>query len=184
MKNKTAATATPTQGFVFWLLGPTSSGKTTIAKLLLQILRDRHTPVIHYDGDEVRNFFGKDLGFEPSDRLRVVSTLVQLANKASIAGINVIVSALTANVDARSFVNANTTNLLTGYVTCSVDTCAQRDPKGLYAQAKKGQIDTLIGFNSTYLPPGNPDIILETEKKSPDQSVAHIINYLKKMGKL
>jgi adenylylsulfate kinase len=164
---------------VLWLMGPTSSGKTTISELLLEHLRMRGNPAIHYDGDEVRNFFGDTLGFKAEDRLRVVGTLVHLSNKASKAGLNVIVSALTANQDARQLIRSKIDNLLIGYVRCPVDICAMRDPKGLYKKAKKGEINTLIGYNSNYMPPDNPDIIVDTATLSLEQSITHIIEYLK-----
>ena len=72
---------------VIWLMGPTSSGKTTIAELLLKRLREDGGVMLHYDGDEVRDFFGDGLGFEAADRLRVVSTLTHLVNKSTAAGI-------------------------------------------------------------------------------------------------
>ena len=117
-------------------MGPTSGGKTTIGEHLLERLLATGSPTMHFDGDEVRNFFGEDLGFEASDRQRVVATLVHLANKTSAAGVNVIVSALTASEDARRLVLDNVKNLIIVYVKCSIETCAGRDPKGLYAQAK------------------------------------------------
>ena len=61
-------------GFVLWLMGPTSSGKTTVSNALVAQLRAAGTPIIHFDGDEVRDLFGDNLGFKPEDRLRVVST--------------------------------------------------------------------------------------------------------------
>ncbi|TGV46686.1 adenylyl-sulfate kinase, partial [Mesorhizobium sp. M2D.F.Ca.ET.160.01.1.1] len=95
--------------------------------------------------DEVRGLFGADLGFGADSRLRVVSVLVHLANKAADAGLRVVVAALTAGQDAFQYVRENVTNLTIGYVACSVQTCAQRDPKGLYRKAMSGEIDTLIG---------------------------------------
>jgi adenylylsulfate kinase-like enzyme len=166
--------------FVLWLLGPTSSGKTTIASELLIRFRGKGLPVIHYDGDEIRNFFGETIGFSAIDRHRVVSTIVYLANKASDAELNVIVSALTANLDDRSFVKDNVNNLIVGYIKCSLDECIRRDPKGLYSKAKKGEIDTLIGFNQEYPEPENPDMILETENKSPEEIVEYIEDFLSK----
>ena len=82
-------------GTVLWLLGPTSAGKTTLATRVVADLRGRGIPAIHFDGDEVRDFFGASLGFGPDSRLRVVSVLVHLANKAADAGLHVVVSALT-----------------------------------------------------------------------------------------
>jgi len=162
-------------GTVLWLLGPTSAGKTTLATRIVADLRGRGIPAIHFDGDEVRDFFGGSLGFGPDSRLRVVSVLVRLANKAADAGLNVVVSALTASEDARDHVRAHVRNLTVGYVACSIPTCARRDPKGLYRKAINGEIDTLIGFNSEYRPPQNQDLILDTEAHSVDELSARVM---------
>ncbi len=172
----------PDAGFVLWLMGPTSGGKTTIGEHLLERLRAAGSPSMHFDGDEVRAFFGKDLGFEVSDRQRVVATLVHLANKTSAAGVNAIVSALTASEDARRLVFDSVKNLIIVYIKCSIETCAERDPKGLYAQAKNGEIDTLIGVNSDYLPPDNPDLVIDTEELSPAEAVDAIIRHIRQAG--
>ncbi len=124
---------------------------------------------MHFDGDEVRDFFGPGHGFDPGDRLRVVSTLVFLAGKANEAGVSVVISALTAHEDARTLIAEGLPGALVGYVECSIDQCAARDPKGLYARAKAGEIDTLVGWNSEYVPPANPDLVLNTERASPDE---------------
>ena len=169
---------TPTGGLlsgrVIWLMGPTSSGKTTIAEYCVQQWREQGWAVIHYDGDEVRDFFGDTHGFAEKDRLQVVSTLVKLANKAAAAGVLCIVSALTAHSDAREYVRSAIPSLLLGYICCSIGECARRDPKGLYTMAKKGQVTTLIGWNEPYEPPENPDIILDTETLNPHQSFVQI----------
>ncbi len=154
--------------FVLWLMGPTSSGKTTLAEHFVAEWRGENVPVIHYDGDEVRDFFGTDHGFKPEDRLRVVDTLIHLSQKANDAGLNVVVSALTANPQARERVNTELDNLVIGYVHCPIDVCAKRDPKGLYAQAKAGEIETLIGWNTPYAPPENPDMVLATNENKPE----------------
>ena len=107
--------------YLLWLLGPTSSGKTTIAKAFLEHLRAKGEFVIHYDGDEVRNLFGSSLGFSKDERLKVVKTLVLLANKAVDAGVNVIVSALTAHENARNYLYNNAKNLIVAYVECSIE---------------------------------------------------------------
>ena len=173
---------TPEPGFVLWLMGPTSGGKTTIGEHLLQRLRAGGAPAMHFDGDEVRDFFGDTLGFKASDRQRVVATLVHLANKSSAAGVSVIVSALTANPDARRLVRDRVKKLSVVYIKCSIETCAERDPKGLYAKAKNSEIDTLIGVNSDYVPPENPDLVIDTESLSPTASVDAILIHIRQMG--
>jgi adenylylsulfate kinase-like enzyme len=162
-------------GTVLWLLGPTSAGKTTLATRIVADLRGRGIPAIHFDGDEVRDFFGDGLGFGPGSRLRVVSVLVHLANKAADAGLNVVVSALTAGENARDHVRAHVRNLTIGYVACSIATCARRDPKGLYRRAMNGEINTLIGFNGEYRQPEDPDLILDTETHSVAELSARVI---------
>ena len=172
------------RNFILWLLGPTSSGKTTLAENILCELRKNNSPVIHYDGDEVRDFFGPNLGFTSVARLRVVETLVHLSNKASGAGLTVIVSALTANKDARRFVTENISNLIMCYIECSIETCMKRDPKSLYSKARKGEIDTLIGYNNEYLPPQNPNLTVDTEKYSIDEATDIVVDYLRDQGVL
>lgn len=164
--------------FTLWLMGPTSGGKTTVAKALCDLLHKKNIPVMHYDGDEIRDLFGSSLGFEKEGRLKVVKTLVYFANKTGNAGMNVVVSALTANPDARRYVSGNINNLITCYVKCPIEVCAKRDPKGLYKKAQQGSIVTLIGFNSEYLPPDNPDITLDSDKCSPEVNAETIIEYL------
>jgi adenylylsulfate kinase-like enzyme len=165
-------------------MGPTSSGKTTVSNAVVARLRDAGTPIIHFDGDEVRDFFGDTLGFKPEDRLRVVGTLIHLADKVSEAGTNVLVFALTANPDARKLLKDRLGDAAIGYIQCSIDACAARDPKGLYAKAKSGEIDTLIGYNTEYPAPKNPDIVLDTENNPLDALVDQIVEYLGRSGRL
>jgi adenylylsulfate kinase-like enzyme len=170
-----AGTSVGRCGSVLWLLGPTSAGKTTVATRVVAELRRRGIPTIMFDGDEVRDFFGPDLGFGAESRLRVVSVLTHLSNKAAEAGLNVIVAALTAGDDARAYVRANVRDLTLGYVRCSIETCSRRDPKGLYRKAMLGEIDTLIGFNGEYRPPDGPDLVLDTETHSLDELAEQIV---------
>lgn len=164
----------PQQGSVLWLLGPTSAGKTTLGIHAVAELRARGVPAILFDGDEVRDWFGPGLGFGAGSRLRVVMTLVHLANKAAEAGLHVVIAALTAGEDARKYVRGNVKGLTLGYVACSIETCARRDPKGLYRKAMSGEIDTLIGYNGDYPPPESPDLVLDTETYSIEQLAERI----------
>lgn len=165
------------QAVVLWLMGPTSSGKTTVAETFTSLARKKGVPIIHYDGDEIRGFFGSDFGFAASDRLKVVKTLVYLANKSSEAGSNVIVSALTANLDARAYVDEHLRQGKVVYVKCPIEICAARDPKGLYKRAERGEINTLVGHNSAYIPPNDPDLIVDTEKSGIGEVTVQLENF-------
>jgi len=164
--------------YTIWLMGPTASGKSTIAEHFSKVLKSAGISILHYDGDEVRGFFDKDLGFSEEDRGRVVKTLAYLAKKANDAGINVVVSALTAHQTARNYIKDNIPNLLVGYIDCPIDVCARRDPKGLYAMAKNGEIDTLIGYNTRYEAPNNLDIKLDSHLYSVEENSHRLLNFL------
>ena len=166
---------------IFWLMGPTSSGKTTLAKLLYGRLFSTNNFAFHFDGDEVRDAFGVNLGFTNNDRLLVVKTLVYAANKGLAAGANVVVSALTAFDDARLYIKKNLHHSIVIYLRCSISECANRDPKGLYAREKRGEINTLVGASSIYHEPVCPDIILETEGSTPEESLQELIFKLDKI---
>lgn len=167
---------------IYWIMGPTSSGKTTLAHHFLDELRKTGNCAIHYDGDEVRDFFGSNHGFAEADRLKVVRTLVHLANKANDSGLNVIVSALTANQDARDYVKHNVKNLVLIYIDCSIEKCAERDPKGLYRKAERGEIATLIGINTSYRPPEKPDVIISTEGTTIEFTTTELMRKLRSIG--
>jgi adenylylsulfate kinase len=166
---------------IFWLMGPTSSGKTTLAKLLYGRLFSDNNFTLHFDGDEVRDTFGNNLGFSNNDRLLVVKTLVYVSNKGLDAGANVVVSALTAFNDARSYVKKYLNQSIVIYLRCSISECSLRDPKGLYAREKRGEINTLVGASSIYTEPDCPDVIIDTEVSKPEESLQELISKLSDM---
>ena len=170
--------------FVLWVMGPISAGKTTTGQNFVKDMRAANIPVIHYDGDEIRSFFGETLGFGPEDRFRAVATCAHLANKSSEAGLNVVISALPANDDSRAFIRKNIPNLVLTYLMCPIDICIQRDSRGLYRKAREGKIDskTLIGLDNPYPAPDNPDIVIDTSKETPDESILILKNGLKNKG--
>ena len=164
---------------VVWLMGPTSAGKTTLASALSDRLRTQwDLPVVHWDGDQVREMLGETLDFSPQSRLHVVRTLAVLAFSTSQAGVLTVVSALTAHDDARRLIRKRLPRLLIVFVKCPVETCMERDPKGLYRQAAAGKIDTLIGYNSNYTPPPTPDLELDTSSETVEVCVQRLADFL------
>jgi adenylylsulfate kinase len=161
---------------IFWILGPTSSGKTTIGKAYMQYLRAQSLPSIHFDGDEFRTLRGSSLGIAPEDRLKNVSLCVFMANKCLEAGSNVVVSALTAHDTARQFVIKNAKNLVVIYLDCPLEVRKQRDSRGLYHKVETGEIkaDSIIGIETPYLVPVNPHLVLRSNELTVEESVAAI----------
>ena len=107
--------------------------------------------------------------------------MVYASNKGLAAAANVVVSALTAFDDARLYIKGNLHSPIIIYLKCSISECAKRDPKGLYAKEKKGEIDTLVGVSSVYKEHPNPDIILDTEKSMAEDSFQQLISELSKL---
>ena len=161
---------------IFWIMGPTSSGKTTIGEAYTQHLRDNALPSIHFDGDEFRSILGSSLGITPEERFKNVSLCVHMANKCLDAGLNVVVSALTAHEMARQYVAQNVKNLIIIYLDCPLEVRMQRDSRGLYHKVETGELnaDTVIGMGTPYLAPENPQIVLKSSELAVEESVAGI----------
>ena len=170
--------------FILWLMGPTSAGKTTIGREVVKKFRSFNIPVIQFDGDETRSLFGKALTFSPEDRLQNVSACVYLANKASEAGLHVVVSALTAHQDARDYVAKTVNNLFIVYLRCPLDVCIERDSRGLYRGVREGKIDpkSLIGLEKPYPNVSNADMTINTDQHTPEEIVSIIIECLIEEG--
>jgi len=168
--------------FALWIMGPTSAGKTTIANKLIERLSELNVTVLHFDGDEIRELFGLSYGFAEKDRLLVVKALVHFTNKMIKAGINVVVSALTAHEKSRQYVYDNVSNLIICYINCGIEVCINRDPKGLYKKALNGEINTLPGVNSPYIPPVKYDFIIDSEHYDAHQCMEQILKKLQELN--
>ena len=165
------------KGQILWIMGPTSSGKTTISEALADVIQKCNIAILQYDGDEMRNLMGEKHSFSKSDRLAVVKGLVHFAKKSAGKGLNVIVSALTESEESREYVQNHIDNVVIIYLECDIDECIKRDPRGLYKKAINGEIDTLVGYNSPYIPPSNYHLKINTKKLTPIESANKIITY-------
>ena len=166
------------EGFVVWLTGLPGSGKTTIALRLEPELRKRGWPVEVLDGDEIRKNLSKGLGFSREDRETHLKRVTYVAKLLSRNGVAVIAAFISPYRNIREYARKETTNFMEVYVKCSVETCAQRDPKGLYRKASSGEIKDLTGPQDLYEEPLEPDLVVDTEKLSVEQSVDLILNKL------
>lgn len=165
---------------ILWFTGLSGSGKSTIAGALEQALFKRDARTYLLDGDNVRHGLCKDLGFSDADRqenIRRVGEVAKLMVDAGQIALTAFISPFRRERDSvRELVGDG--EFIEVFVDTPFEVCAKRDPKGLYAKALKGEIKNFTGIDSDYEAPENPEIHLETDKQSIEQSVAVILDYL------
>ncbi|WP_420616187.1 adenylyl-sulfate kinase [Candidatus Palauibacter sp.] len=156
-----------------WLTGMSASGKSTIANLLDRRLtiEGRHTYLL--DGDNVRHGLCRDLGFTEADRVENIRRVSEVARLMVDAGLIVIVSFISPFRSERDYARSLFApgEFMEVFVDASLEACAERDPKGLYAKALRGEIRNFTGVDSPYERPEDPDLRLDTEKLSPEACV-------------
>jgi adenylyl-sulfate kinase len=165
-------------GFVLWLTGLSGAGKSTVAAKLGPALAERGHRVELLDGDEVRTNLCQGLGFSRADRDTNIARIGYVAGKLAKHGVAVLVAAISPYREARDRVRTSVDHFVEVHVAASVSTCAQRDPKGLYAKALAGQIKNFTGVSDPYEPPANPELVLHTETESVDDSVHQVLAWL------
>lgn len=172
------------KGFVVWLTGLPGSGKTTIAGLLAGRLRGMGLKVEVLDGDEVRRWLSPEAGFSREDRIRHLRRVAYVAHLLARNGVAVIASFVSPYRETRDRAREIIGNFVEVYVKCSLKTCIMRDPKGLYKRALKGEISNMTGIQDPYEEPLNPEVVVDTEKYTPEECCEKIIEALKVKGYL
>lgn len=170
-------------GVVLWFTGLSGAGKSTIARLVEQRLRERGEPVEVLDGDEVRENLSKGLGFSRADRDTNVRRIGWVAKLLASHGVVAITAAISPYRSVRDEVRAWIPDRFVEiYVGTPLAECARRDVKGLYAKALKGEIPQFTGVSDPYEPPLAPELVIETVGESPEMSAARVISYLEEKG--
>jgi bifunctional enzyme CysN/CysC len=165
---------------VLWLTGLSGSGKSTLARALERILFDRGCSTFYLDGDNLRHGLNQDLGFSQADRQENVRRLAEVAHLAYQHGHIVLCSLISpfAEDRARARQLIPTGHFLEIYVCCSLEECARRDPKGLYARAREGNLSQFTGLSSPYEEPQHPELKLNTGQLSVAESCQQVLNML------
>jgi adenylylsulfate kinase len=167
------------KGFTLWFTGLSGAGKTTISKIVEDQLRERGSRVEVLDGDVVRENLSKGLGFSKEDRDTNIRRIAFVADLLSRNGVPVITAAISPyreiRDEARELMGDR---FIEVFVKASVEVCAERDVKGLYEKAFKGEIKEFTGVSDPYEPPRNPELTLDTEHQSPEESAAEILSLL------
>jgi len=174
-------------GFVVWLTGLSAAGKSTIAGLVAADLEERRFVVDRLDGDVVRKHLTKGLGFSKEDRDENIARIGWVASRLARAGAAVVVSAISpyeeARQRARVLVEQHAPFVLV-HVATSLEECERRDPKGLYKMAHSGEITGFTGVSDPYEEPTSPDLRLQTEGRTPEESAAIVLAKLEELDVL
>ncbi len=163
-----------------WLTGLPGSGKSTLAFGLERRLIELGRPCFVLDGDNIRHGLNRDLGFAPRDRkenIRRVAEVARLFNDAGLIVIAAFIAPYTEDREAaRSTIGAE--RFLEIYLTADLSTCERRDPKGLYAKARSGQLAEFTGVSAPYEPPTRPALALDTASRDVDDCIQELVQFL------
>ncbi|MFX0136222.1 MAG: adenylyl-sulfate kinase, partial [Candidatus Hodarchaeota archaeon] len=157
------------KGFTLWLTGLPCSGKTVIGDLVAKELKKRGLRVERLDGDIVRKSLTKDLGFSKEDRYKNIERVTFVAKLLTRNGVIVIASFVSPYNEVRERSRREIGNYVLVYVKCPLEECIKRDSKGMYEKAIAGEIQNFTGISDPFEEPINPEIIVETDKESPDE---------------
>jgi adenylyl-sulfate kinase len=166
------------EGFTLWFTGLSGAGKTTLAVALEPQLRARGVRVERLDGDIVREGLTRDLGFSKEDRDKNIERVTFVAKLLSRNGVAVLASFISPYREARDKARRETTNFIELYVKASLDTVISRDVKGMYKKAIAGEIKNFTGISDPYEEPLAPEITIESDTETVEQSVQRILAYL------
>ncbi|MFF6960949.1 adenylyl-sulfate kinase [Streptomyces sp. NPDC008317] len=165
-----------TTGATVWLTGLPSAGKTTIAHALAERLRAQGRRVEVLDGDEIREFLSAGLGFSREDRHTNVQRIGFVAELLASHGVLALVPVIAPYADSREAVRKRHQQQGTGYVevhvATPVDVCSARDVKGLYAKQAAGELTGLTGVDDPYEIPADPDLRIETQGRTVEESAS------------
>ncbi len=171
-------------GFTIWFTGLSGSGKSTLSEVIEQRMKALGRNVEVLDGDIVRTHLSKGLGFSREDRDTNIKRIGFVCNLLTRNGVICISAAIAPYRDARDWARKEIGNFIEVYVRCPIDVCRQRDVKGLYKLVDEGKIKNFTGVDDPYEEPLHPELIVETDKETVEESVARIFAKLTQLGYL
>jgi sulfate adenylyltransferase len=174
------------QGFCIWFTGLSGSGKSSTAEILTSLLLERGKQITLLDGDVVRTHLSKGLGFSREDRDTNILRIGFVAGEIARHGGSVICAAISPYRSARNEVRkmVGSDRFIEVFVDTPIEVCEQRDVKGLYERARRGQITGFTGVDDPYEPPVDPELVLDTVNRNVEENAHQIIKYLEDQGLL
>jgi adenylylsulfate kinase len=174
------------RGVTVWFTGLSGSGKSTVAVAAEAELVQRGHLAYVLDGDNIRHGLNKNLGFSPEDRsenIRRIGEVAKLFTDAGVIVFSSFISPYRADRDAvRELMDKG--DFVEAYVSASLETCEGRDVKGLYQKARAGEIPEFTGISAPYEEPASPELVVDTDKQSIEESVAQVVGFLEEQGYL
>lgn len=164
----------PEEPAVLWFTGLSGSGKSTIATQVHQELVRRGVEVEYLDGDALRSVF-PNTGYTRAEREEHLRRTGYMASRLAAHGVTVVASFVSPYRESRKFIRALCRHFVEIYVATPLAECERRDPKGLYARARRGEIVNFTGIDDPYEAPENPELTLDTRTLSVDQCVAKVL---------
>lgn len=168
---------------VIWLTGLSGSGKTTLAIALERALHDSGQLCYVLDGDNVRTGINSNLGFSEDDRKENIRRIAEVAKLFADAGVLVICCFVSPTQEiraqAKKIIGEN--DFLEVYVNASLESCEQRDVKGLYAKARKGELKDFTGIHQPFEAPADPWLEIVTDRQTPNDSIEQLVSAVKKV---
>ncbi len=170
-------------GFTLWFTGLSGAGKSTLSQAVADALRAAGHRVERLDGDEIRQYLSRGLGFSKTDRdenIRRIGFVARLLSRNSVVA---IAAAISPYRELRDEIRkAHERPFVEVFVDCPVDTLVRRDPKGLYARALRGELSNFSGVSDPYEPPLSPEITVHTDRESVEESTARILRTLRELS--
>ena len=168
------------RGLVVWLCGLSGSGKSTIANAAERVLHQQGRFTTILDGDNLRTGLNSNLGFSDEDRLENIRRISEVAKVLVSQGVITFVSAITPRGELRDLARGLLGNdLFEVYIKASYEACEQRDVKGLYAMAARGEIAHFTGKDGSFEPPQNPDLVLDTETTTIEDAAFELLEAIR-----
>src|SRR5699024_5921296 len=162
---------------VLWFTGLSGSGKSTISEKVYPALKERGYRVEHLDGDAIREIF-PSTGFSKEERNAHVKRVGYIASRLQAHGVFVIGSFISPYQDAQDFVRNMCEDFVEIHISTPLEVCEKRDVKGLYAQARKGEIKNFTGISDPYEEPEEPELRIDTTDITPEEGVQIVLDYL------
>ncbi len=173
-----------TTGCTLWFTGLSGAGKSTLAQLVEQRLKNSGVKVEVLDGDAVRTHLSKGLGFSREDRDTNIKRIAYVCSLLTRNGVICISAAISPYREARTWARNEIGNFVEVYVKCPIDVCQERDVKGLYKLVAEGKMKNFTGIDDPYEEPLDPELVVETDKETVEESVARIFAKLEELGYL